>query len=275
MLLSISAHGIREPLQGVDTAGKRILLDGFKRLRCAQKLNIGIVPYRSLADDEAWGIIKLIRASNARGLSIVEQSRLIDELMSVHQMCNAEIAALLDKSRAWVSVRAGITTQMSDTVMDEIFKGRFPVYSFMYTLRRFMRLNGVHKKEIDEFVDAVAGRHLSIRDIDLLANAYFKGPQEFRQQVKSGNISWTLNRLKHPRTTGCSRQERQMLEVLETTGKHMRFIIKGSATGSTNAFYVQANLLSGGILTQLDAFTKAIRGVHDRTGQTQGDLSAQ
>ena len=45
LLLSISAQGIRDPLAGVDRADQRILLDGFKRYRCAIKLNIGIVPY--------------------------------------------------------------------------------------------------------------------------------------------------------------------------------------------------------------------------------------
>ena len=108
LLLSISANGIREPLAGVGDAGGRILLDGFKRLRCAKKLHIGIVPYLSLADDEPVGIIELIRISNAKSLSILEQARLIDELINVHQMTNAEIAGLLERSKAWVGVRAGI-----------------------------------------------------------------------------------------------------------------------------------------------------------------------
>jgi len=272
LLLSISAHGIREPLQGVDKAGKRLLLDGFKRLRCAMKLNIGIVPYLSLADDEACGIIELIRISNAKSLSILEQARLIDELMNVHQLSNAEIAGLLERSKAWVSVRAGIISQMSQSVMNKVFNGQFPVYSFMYTLRQFMRINGVKKDEIDEFVNAVAGKHLSTRDIDLLANAYFKGPDEFREQIKSGNISWGLNRLKQSyRGAGdCTERERQMLKALEITQKYMqRLILKCNDTRfKTNTFYAQANLLSGGILRQLDAFTKAIRQFYDRTGQT-------
>ena len=272
LLLSISAHGIREPLQGVDKAGKRLLLDGFKRLRCAMKLNIGIVPYLSLADDEACGIIELIRISNAKSLSILEQARLIDELINVHQLSNAEIAGLLERSKAWVSVRAGIISQMSQSVMNKVFNGQFPVYSFMYTLRQFMRINGVKKDEIDEFVNAVAGKHLSTRDIDLLANAYFKGPDEFREQIKNGNISWGLNRLKqsHPARGDCTELERQMLTALEITQKYMqRLILKCNDTRfKTNTFYAQANLLSGGILRQLDAFTKAIRQFYDRTGQT-------
>ena len=36
LLQSILTHGIRDPLQGVDTKdGIRILLNGFKRVRCA------------------------------------------------------------------------------------------------------------------------------------------------------------------------------------------------------------------------------------------------
>ena len=270
LLLSISAHGIREPLQGVGTEGERILLDGFKRLRCATKLNIGIVPYLSLGDDEPCGIIELLRISNAKSLSILEQARLIDELMNVHQMCNAEIATLLERSKAWVSVRAGIISQMSQSVMNKIFNGQFPVYSFMYTLRQFMRINGVKKDEVDEFVNVVAGRHLSTRDIDLLANAYFKGPDEFREQLKSGNISWGLNRLKqsYPAVGDCTEREREMLKALEITQKYMqRLILKCNDTRfKTNTFYAQANLLSGGILRQLDDFHQAIRRFYDRTG---------
>jgi len=271
LLLSISAHGIREPLQGVGGCNERILLDGFKRVRCAQKLHIGIVPYLSLADEETVGIIELIRISNAKSLSILEQARLIDELMKVHQMSNAEIAGLLERSKAWVSVRTGIISQMSPSVMDKIFKGQFPVYSFMYTLRQFMRINKVKKAEVDEFVDAVAGRNLSTRDIDLLANAYFKGPEEFREQIKNGNISWGLSRLKQPfRSSGdCTERERQMLTALEITGKYMqRLILKcNDSRLKSRSFYAQANLLSGGIVRQLDPFTEAIRQFYDRSRQ--------
>lgn len=271
LLLSICASGIREPLAGVDKADQRILLDGFKRYRCAIKLNIGVVPYLSLADDEPAGIIELMRISNAKSLSILEQARLIDELINVHQMGNAEIAALLERSKAWVSVRSGIISQMSPKVMNQIFNGKFPVYSFMYTLRQFMRLNGVKKAEIDEFVNAVAGKDLSTRDIDLLAHAFFKGSDEFREQIKNGNLSWGLRRLKQSYQPGaeCTERERQVLKALEITQKYMRrlILICNDTRLKTNTFYAQANLLSGGILRQLDTFTQTIRQFYDRSRQ--------
>ena len=172
------------------------MLDGFKRYRCAKKLGIGIVPYRSLGRDEATGIIELIRLSNATSLGILEQAKLIDELKSVHHMSVSEIARLVDKSKGWVGMRVGIIGQMSPLVMGKIFDGKFPVYAYMYTLRPFIRMNGVNKNEIDEFVGSVAGKKLSIRDIEILAHGYFKGSDELRKQIKNGDILWALSRLK-------------------------------------------------------------------------------
>jgi hypothetical protein len=271
LLLSISSHGIRDPLLGVDPNGNRILLDGFKRLRCAAKLNIRIVPYRSLGNDEPCGIIELLKISNAGSLSILEQARLIDELINVHQMCNAEVAMLLERSKAWVSVRTGIISQMSQNVMEKIFKGQFPVYSFMYTLRRFMRINGVKKKEIDEFVELVAGKKLSIRDIEILAHSYFKGGDELRKQIKNGDILWVLGRLKQASSTSgdCTELERRMLTELAIIQKYMQRVTCKSRDKrfTTSGFFAQANILSGGILRQLDLFARAIREFYDRTGQ--------
>jgi hypothetical protein len=59
-------YGIRDPQQSVDAVEQHILLDGFKRYRCAVKLGIGIVPYVSLATDEACGGLLLIFMGGVR-----------------------------------------------------------------------------------------------------------------------------------------------------------------------------------------------------------------
>jgi len=276
LLGSISEHGIREPLQGVDTGAGRILLDGFKRYRCAQHLGIGIVPYCSLGTDEALGIIELLRISNTKSLSILEQARLINELKTVHGMSNWEIAVSLEKSKSWVSMRSGIIEEMSERVRDKIFSGAFPVYSYMYTLRQFMRMNCVANEEIEEFVKLVAGKHLSLREIELLAHGYFRGSEEFRRQIQSGNISWAVSRMKHCSavTSGCTEVERAMLKDLEITQKYMQRVTYKSKDGrfKTGSFYSQANLLAGGIIRQTESFSKAMREFYDRSGQTQSHL---
>lgn len=274
---SILTHGIRDPLQGVDTKNReRILLNGFKRIRCAKKLGIGIVPWHSFGKDESVGILELLRISNAKSLTILEQARLIDELITVHNMCNSDIALLLEKSKAWVSVRTGIKNEMSPCVTDKIFSGKFPAYSYMYTIRQFMRINSVSKEDVDEFVKSVSGKNLSIRDIETLANGYFKGSDEIRSQIKNGNISWGLDRLKESSkgASDCTGIEQKMLKDLEISQKYMQRVIYKSNDKrfKTPSFHSQANLLAGGILRQINSFEEAVRKLHDRTGQTTGNL---
>jgi len=50
LLASILERGIERPLHGVGPpGGRQLLLDGFKRLRCAKKLGLSCVPYMSIA----------------------------------------------------------------------------------------------------------------------------------------------------------------------------------------------------------------------------------
>jgi hypothetical protein len=179
--------------------------------------------------------------SNANSLSILEQAKLIDELKSVHHMSVSEIARLVDKSKGWVGMRVGMIRQMSPFVMGKVFSGQFPVYAYLYTLRPFIRMNGINKKEIDEFIGTVAGKNLSIRDIELLANGYFKGSDELRRQIKGGNISWALNRLKETSANAgdCTELERQMLRELEITQKYMQRVTCKSQDKrfKTNCFF--------------------------------------
>jgi len=272
LLASIIDHGIRDPLQGVDLGdGIRILLNGFKRYRCAKKLNISIVPYRSFGSDEPLGIIKLIRISNSKPLNILEQAKLIDDLQNVHGLCNDDIAGLLEKSKSWVSMRTGILGEMSEYVMKQIFEGNFPVYSFMYTLRQFIRMNSTSKQEIDEFVKAVSGKGLSIRDIELLAYGFFKGSDEFRQQIKKGNITWGLKQLKESaaETTECTKAEQSMLRDFELVLSYMQRItyrVRDDRLG-TDAFHAQAALLTRGILKVIGSFSRSMRAFHERCEQ--------
>lgn len=272
LLASILLHGIRDPLQGVDTDDSRILLNGFKRYRCAQKLSIKIVPYFSLGSDEALGIINLLRITNCKSLSIIEQARLVEELTSVYKMCVSDIAKLLERSKSWVSLRVGIIKEMSQFVMDKILSGDFPVYSYMYTLRKFIRINSIKKDQIEEFVDSVSGKNLSIRDIELLAHEYFTGSFDFREQIKRGDVSWGLSCLKEQYllTNDCTQLEQGMLRVLEAIKKYMqRFaLLSRDNRLQSNCFFAQANLLAGEILKQKDKFYTQIEAFYDKSGQT-------
>jgi hypothetical protein len=278
LLASIAQRGIEEPLEGVDTKERSLLLNGFKRYRCARKLGIGKAPYASLGEDEALGILNLLRVSNTRSLGILEQARFIDELRKLHRMTVAEIAAELSRSKAWVSMRLGLMGEMSEKVRQEIFSGRFPMYPYMYTVRQFMRMNGIKKQEVEDFVVALSGRKLSVREIEQLAHGYFRGPDSFREAIRNGHVGLPLQWIRQAPgdPDGCNAFEGALLKDLEITRKYMQRVMGKSDDRrlKTRAFHAQAHLLTAGILSKARAFFETLRKLHDRSGQAHGDLSA-
>lgn len=271
LLGSIAQRGIEEPLEGVEVEERRILLNGFKRYRCARKLRLNMVPYSSLGSDETVGILSLLRTSQHRALSLLEQAAFIDELKQARQMSVAEIAAELSRSKAWVSVRLGLIAQMTPPVRRQLFAGAFPVYSYMYTLRPFMRLNRGSVAEVEAFVGAVSGQGLSVREVELLAHGYFRGPESFRQEIRQGHLALPLERMRQvpPNADGCNEFERVLLGDLELTQKYMQRVMGKSQDPrlTSRAFHAQSHLLTGGILSRARAFFHTLRQLYDRNGQ--------
>jgi hypothetical protein len=272
LLTSILQRGIEEPLEGVEVGGVHILLNGFKRYRCARQLRLSTVPYASLGPDEVAGILNLLRLSNHRALSILEQAAFIDELHGTRELRVAQIAEELSRSKSWVSMRLGLIGEMSASIRGELFSGAFPVYPYMYTLRQFMRMNGAKLEEVEQFVTAVSGHGLSVREIEQLAHGFFRGPPSFRQEILQGNLALPLKQLRQvPQDPeGCSEFERVLLGDLELTQKYMQRVMGKSQDPQrlkSRAFYAQAHLLTAGLLSRAPAFNHSIQQLHDRSGQ--------
>lgn len=190
-------------------------------------------------------------------------------------MSLAEIASELSRSKAWVSIRLGLIAEMSPAVRKELFAGRFPVYSYMYTLRPFRRMNGVNPEQIDAFVAAVSGKKISVREIEQLAHGFFRGPESFRREILKGNLALSLDQLKEAAARvdsnpeSCSEFERVLLKDLELTQRYMQRVMGKSQDRriQSRAFHAQAHLLSAGILSRGQAFIQSIQELHDRSGQ--------
>lgn len=270
LLASISKGGIQEPLQGVRAAGGPILLNGFKRLRCARKLHLGSVPFVALSTDASAGIVRLLRGTNPHALSMLEEAGFLDELKARAGLSVAEIAEQVRRSPAWVSLRLGMLADLSPLVRAALFDGSFPVYSYLYTLRPFRRLNGM--AALDEFVAALRGQKLSARQIQRLAQGFFRGPESLREQIRQGHLSLPLQALQElpEATEGCSPFERHLVADLERAQHLVVGLMARSADPrrlSSRPFRAQAHLLCAGLLGRLAAFTQSLRKLHDHCGK--------
>jgi hypothetical protein len=277
LLAAIAERGIEEPLGGVNTAQGHVLLDGFRRNRCAAKLGIECVPYVSWGEGETQGIASLLSARRQRTLHILEQARFVDELLSTHSMTIADVAELLSRSKGWVSTRRNLLARMSSAIQEILFRGAFPVYSYMVTLRPFMRMNSVDQPDIERFVQAVAGTKLSVREIELLAHGYFRGTPSLRQAIDEGNWKWTLQQMQEVAadSEGLSDLERGLLRELERLLQAMQKVMTRCDSPRLQArdFFAQANLLLASLLGRRDSFFEKMEEFYDRTGHAQCHLS--
>jgi hypothetical protein len=218
----------------------------------------------------------LLRTAKNKSLNILEQARFLDELKNVRHLSVAEIATELSVSKAWVSMRLSLLREMRPKVREQLFGGAFPVYAYMGIVRPFMRMNGVNQQDIEQFVLALSGKDLSVRDIEQLLHGCFRGPASLHQEILKGNVAVPLAQMKQVPADpeGCSEFERIMLGDLEVLQKYMQRVMGKSQDHrlQSRVFHAQSHLLTAGILSRTTAFIHTLRGLHDRNGQAQGDL---
>jgi len=139
-------------------------------------------------------------------------------------------------------------------------------------LRPFMRMNGVDQKEIERFVQAVAGTKLSVREIELLAHGYFRGTPSLREAIDQGNWKWTLDQMQAAAEDpeGLSEFERGLLRELERLLQAMQKVMTRCDSPRLQArdFHAQANLLLASLLGRRESFFKKMEEFYDRTGRT-------
>lgn len=272
ILSSIAEQGIREALLCVETSSDSfILLDGFKRLRSAKKLKIFVVPVESLGRDETQGLIQFLRRSQMRGLSFLEEASLMDALKQTYGLGISEIARQIDRSPAWVSVRVGVLAEMSPLVKEAIFSDRFPARAYLYTLRPFTRVKE-KKKEVEAFVQSVSGKGLSLRQIERLADSYFRGGALVKGQIQQGNLDWTLEQLKEnelmePKIKSpFNEMENRVLRELGHTQSLLQrvpYSLKDCRLKQAT-FFIQAGVLVKDILTKIPFFWESLKVFYDQ-----------
>jgi ParB/RepB/Spo0J family partition protein len=283
LLGSISEQGIQMPLQGVFKNNTFIMIDGFKRYRCCKKLKIDVVPIKEIGSDNIEGILNFMRASNEATISILEQAKLVDELHDEMKMTVRDIAHSVSKSPAWVSTRLGMISKLTPKMYELIQADHFPARIYMYTLNQLTRVNNIPTKDIEEFMVSTSNKGLSVKDLELLANGYFKGSDKIRSQIKDGNLSWTMNKLKNFQKEDykLNPNENRIHRDLDIAGKYMgRIIFKlPSLKEKSKHFNSTAGILAEGILDKIDGLKNVLTNYvqeveYDRSPKKNGNISS-
>lgn len=276
LLESIRAEGIKHPLVVVlPRPNNCLLLDGFKRYRCARQLSIGVVPILAVEGDEKEGLLALVRYSRDKGLTELEHGAIVDRLHSRHGMSVLQIAQHLGCSTGWVGMRLGMIAEMSALVRRKVLSGEFPPRAYLYGLRPFTRVNAT-AVDTDRFVMAVSGRGLSTREIFLLTRAYFQGSRALRTRIESGDVQQVLEALR-------SEQAPDGSSAVQTILDDMRGVLAGMdrLTASFDQLPLQGDiaplqthLACAAVLRRIRPFTRSLRELYGRTTKAIGNIGA-
>lgn len=224
LLSQILQEGVQEPLGGVLKNGHWILVDGFKRLRCSIKLKIHNLEVINIGHNDTDALLNILKKFTIHPLHIIEQARIVEYLHQQSSMSVSEIARHLNRSPAWVSVRVGLIARMSPILRKAVFDGKMPVRNVMYSLKPFTRVK-TKAKEVDEFVSCVAGKGLSVREIDELTKAYFQKDPIMKEQIQKGQLRWTLNQIKAMHEESDENVESPEIKQLQWLLKSMQTVI--------------------------------------------------
>jgi ParB/RepB/Spo0J family partition protein len=280
LLVSIMERDIEEPLTVApsETAHAYVLLDGFKRYRCAKKLGRATIPAQVIAGDVPCAILHLIRRQESHSLSTLEQAALIQQLHVSYSLSMHDIALKLNRSPSWVRLRLGLIEEMSPLVRQKILCGAFAVRAYMYGVRGFTRVNKTPQERIDSLVTALSGKGLSTRELIVLSRAYLAGGKAVEGLITQGSVRRALQIL----TTAppgvdnppLDASQQDFIEALcailtnidrvKDTTIHMRKVSVPCRE--------RINNLSGTIVAKLDEFSTVIKDVYavSRPGSSGG-----
>lgn len=271
LLASIMQRDIIEPLQVCQEKQGYVLLDGFKRYRCARKLNKGVIAVECIGEDVSSGVLSLLRRNSARSLTTLEQAAFIEEL---HQHCGMSIYAIaerLERSPSWVSMRLAMIGQLSEVVRNQIQRGAFPSRVYMYGIKGFTRVNKLSVQQVDALVSKLSGTGLSVRQLMILTRAYISGGWTMQRLVLEADVHQALRIITsadEKTHISSNDTQHQIIKDLKLIAALMQRLIRNA--GQSVADTAGLNLCSGAVLQYLDAFTVVVKEWYDRSGPTDG-----
>jgi ParB/RepB/Spo0J family partition protein len=280
LFISIEKRGILDPVDVVaidNEAGQQqyVLLDGFKRYRCAKKLHMTMIPVEHISTDIATGILAVLRrnASRSCGITTIEQAALIEELHNKYSMSINDIALHLDRSPSWVCMRIGMLDELSCLVREKISTGAFPARAYIYALKGFTRVNGIPASIVDECVNALSGKKLGTRDLFILSRAYFSAGTSIKQLISDGDVHRALKILKgrdnSSDSTITNKIEKKCIEELKCVSAGINGLMHNNGKYSESCRgSMEVNLWCAGILNNISSFESVVKELYEKSGHS-------
>jgi ParB-like chromosome segregation protein Spo0J len=118
-LESLGSKGQMSPLVVAEHEGELVLIDGFARQAAAVRMGLGTVAVEVVQLTAVQMKAQLYLRNRERGLSLVDECRLVRELCESDGLNQVEVSALLERHKSWVCRRLGLWKALSPRLLSE------------------------------------------------------------------------------------------------------------------------------------------------------------
>ena len=185
LIASLAATGQHAPvivLRAMPPAvsGSYVLLDGYKRERCAKRLGWAALSALcwDLEELDALIFCGLLRGSEKE--SALEQGWLLRELQERFGLGLEELGRRFGRSPSWVSRRLGLIKELPGQIQEGVRQGQIVPHGAMKYLVPLARAN---RKDCVRLYDGISAHGLSSRQMGRLYNAYISGNDRTRELI--------------------------------------------------------------------------------------------
>lgn len=171
MEASLRAKGQLSPLVAAQLPdGTLVLVDGFARRLAARRLGMPTVAVEILELSSVQMKAQLYLRNRERGLMLLEECRLVRELVEVDGLNQVEVGDLLERHKSWVCRRLALIVGLSPHVVEEAELGRL----LPGTLRKLALLPPRNQEDL---WTAAARAELEPRDVERLVDLWRRAPE--------------------------------------------------------------------------------------------------
>lgn len=167
MAESLRAKGQLSPIVAASEEDRFVLVDGFVRVLAAKRLCVEHLMVELVDVTPAQMKAQIYVRNRERGLHLVEECRLVRELVEVDSLTQTEAADLLERHKSWVCRRLALARRLSTNLLAEAELGRLNPGS----LSKLALLPKRNQEEV-----WAVGTELDSGEVGLLAELWRKAP---------------------------------------------------------------------------------------------------
>jgi ParB/RepB/Spo0J family partition protein len=229
------------------------LIDGFKRLRAARKLNKKCIKARVLDIGLHAGKAAILQLNwVGKSVSDMEEAMVVHSLFREDGLLQIEIATLLGRHKSWVCRRISLIEQLSEEVQESIKLGLIKV-SAGWKLARLQRCNQ------EEVLLTIRKHRLTVRQTQELITALLSRPRSEHEAIISAPEQ-IIHQVSHVQKRGDNRLSQAGLVLsrkLRSMQEHCLSLVEGFSPQGLS------HLTEGDILCLSPQIGKSIRLVQD------------